>query len=156
MNVMRIVRRSMAVARIAASLLVVSASIALAADRLPGLNAGGHADGVGAAASASVPSMKISGHVSGMYPGRVALVRVRVKNPGHVAVVVKQVSATVGDAGAGCDSTYLSVKSSRKKLRIAPGRRVKLTLQATMLPDAPDACQGLTFPLAFHAKLRPA
>lgn len=152
---MRMARRSMAVARIAVSLLFVSASIALAADRLPRLDTGG-AEGAGAAASAHVPSVKISGHVTGMYPGRVATVRVRVRNLGKKAVTVKKVSATVGDAGPGCDSANLIVKRARRKLHISPGGRAKLKLKATMLPDAPDACQGLAFPLAFHAKVRPA
>ena len=152
---MRIARRSTVVAKIAIGLLAVSASIAMAADRLPGQHAG-DAEGLAVAASSKIASVKITGHVTGMYPGRVAVFRVRVKNPGHSTVLVKKVSATVGNAGPGCDGTNLIVQRSRKTLHIAPGRRAKLKLRATMVPDAPDACQGLAFPLAFHAKVTPA
>lgn len=146
----------MVVARIAVGLLVVSASIALAADRLPRLHGGSDANGLGSASSAQTPSVKITGHVAGMYPGRVAVVRVRVKNPSSTTVLVKKVSATVGDAGPGCDSAYLVVKRAPKTLHIRPGGRAKVKLLATMVPDAPDACQGVAFPLTFHAKVRQA
>jgi hypothetical protein len=48
------------------------------------------------------------------------------------------------------------VQRSKKKVRIAPGRRAKIKLVATMAASAPDACQGLSFPLFFHARVRPA
>ena len=152
---MRMARRSTVIAKIVASLMIVSTSIALAADRLPGLGSK-DAAGTGVVANAPIPSVKITGHVTGMYPGRVATVKVRLKNPGSVAVVAKKVSATVGDAGPGCDAANLVVQRARKVLRIRPHGRAKVTLQATMLPSAPDACQGLSFPLSFHAKVRAA
>jgi hypothetical protein len=151
---MRMIRRSASVARIAAALLVLSASIALAADRLPELGSAGDPQGLTLVAPAA--SVKISGHVSGMVPGRVATIKARVRNPGKVAALVKKVTATVGDAGPGCDAGNLVVTRSKKAVRVAPGRRVKVKLRATMAASAPDACQGLIFPLSFHAKVRPA
>ncbi|HEY7399592.1 MAG TPA: hypothetical protein VH989_01720 [Actinomycetota bacterium] len=150
---MRMIRGSLAAVRIAAGVLVLSASIALAADGLPRLGSTG---GEGLATASSAVSVKISGHVSGMVPGRVATIKATVRNPGSVSVVVKQVSASVGDAGPGCDAGNLVVTHSKKAVHIGPGRRVKVKLRATMAASAPDACQGLTFPLSFHAKVRPA
>ena len=154
---MRFLKGTAAIARIMAGVLVVSAGVALAGNPVSGKTQAERASGTGdAPAIARIPSVLISGHVKGLYPGRTTKLRGRVHNPGSRAVLVTHVSAAVGKTGQACGSKFLKVRRSRGTVRVAAHDRHKVILKVTMLAGAPESCQGATFPLRFHARVRAA
>jgi hypothetical protein len=98
------------------------------------------------------PEFAISGSVRGMFPGRIASIPVRVRNPMPFPIIVTKVSARVRSAGRGCGEGNLRVQPIRGTWLIDPGGSIRLRANVRMPMTAPDACQGLEFPLHFGGK----
>jgi len=110
----------------------------------------------GTATSGSAPrSLKIHGHVRGMYPGRSATLRLHVQNPLTVRVGVYRIHVHVhrgvGPNGT-CPANMLSVKPWRGLQRIRGGQAQVFRLRTRMRRRAPDRCQGTRWRLTYDAK----
>jgi hypothetical protein len=136
-------------ARIAVSLAMLGAWIgfAVAGERSP---MPAPASPGGTVAAARRPAVRVTGHARGFYPGKIGKLRVTVRNLELNPIWVRRVSARVGDAAPGCSRSVLEVKPLRTRSRIRPGGRIRTSLTVRMLPTAPDARQGATFPITFR------
>jgi hypothetical protein len=116
-------------------------------------------------AARHVPSgLRGHGQASGFYPGGHAPVWVRVRNPFHHRARVRWIRASVGKGGPGCAADNLVPRRSRglRQLQSGKWRHVliparqwrRVRVRTRMRPRAPDACQGVTFPLRFRIKVK--
>ena len=111
-----------------------------------------HGDGLdGAAAKSATPGFKVSGHISGLYPGRQAKLVVRVHNPNGFAISVRSLKASVKSV-PGCSGKNIKIKKFKGKRRVAARKTGKIKLTLTMKPKAPDGCQAAKLPLVYHGK----
>lgn len=110
----------------------------------------------GSSPSGTAPAFTISGDVSGLYPGASLPLHLTVLNRERFPIVVTSITTSVSDAGALCAGSNLSVTSFNGTLTLPAGGVNAVTVSATMLPSAPDACQGHVFPLQYRgAATRP-
>jgi hypothetical protein len=139
------------VARIAVSLTMLGAWIAfaVAAERSP---ARVPTSSRGSIVAARHPVARVTGRARGLFPGKMGTLHVIVRNVNHDPIWVRRVSARVGDAGQGCSGSVLKVTPLLTRLRIGAGKRIGANLTIKMLPSAPDACQGATFPVTFRTR----
>jgi hypothetical protein len=98
--------------------------------------------------------VRLSGHVGGLYPGRVGTLWVRVHNPTRRPQVVGAVGAVVHDARARCAARNVRIGVYRRRLSIPPHGRRRVPLSIAMRPGAANACQQAVFPLTFRAEVR--
>ena len=94
---------------------------------------------------------RISGHVTGLYPGATGRFKVEIHNPGRMPVLVRTLTAEVGAPGAGCAGGHLRIGAERLRLAIPPRASATARMTAAMAPRAPDGCQFARFPLRFAA-----
>jgi hypothetical protein len=92
----------------------------------------------------------IKGNVSGLYPGQVTKLALRLVNPNGFAIKVTSVAVKVRSASAACSYTNVSVAKFAGSLKVRPHSSRRLYLALTMRRSAPDACQGKSFPLAYR------
>jgi len=94
----------------------------------------------------------LRGGVQGLYPGAHARMTVVVRNRTNEPLELHRVSTRVADAAPGCPAGSLVVRRFRGD-RIVPARgSVRVRVRVRLRRSAPDACQGVRFPLAFVAK----
>ena len=93
----------------------------------------------------------VGGDIAGLYPGAEMTLDAEVTNPFPFAIRVVSVSVAVADAGPGCPASVLSVSGSTDAVEVPAGRVGIVPLDVRMSSDAPDACQGATWPLRFTA-----
>lgn len=105
-----------------------------------------------AAVSGRGPWLRVSGHVSGLYPGVRKRLPVRVANRFPFPVRLRSIGARIGDAGPGCSRRNLSVRRYRGRLPISPHRSRRAVLWIAMAVAAPLACEGARFPIRFGAR----
>lgn len=91
----------------------------------------------------------ISGSVTGLYPGASLPLVLAVSNPHQFTILVNSITTSVGSPSAGCLSTNLKVTAFVGSLSVAPKGTSNVTLVATLSHSAPDACQGVVFPLQY-------
>ena len=100
-------------------------------------------------------SLKIHGHVAGMYPGRHTTLRLHVHNPLDVRVGVYRIRVHVqrasGPAGR-CPARMLRILPWRGLARVRADRTRMFKLSIQMRRRAPDRCQGARWHLSYDAK----
>lgn len=133
------------------ALAIVLASAAAAYAAIAGIPADGATLGTATAGESSSP-LRVSGYVTGLYPGASKSMTVTVRNPLGDPVEVRWVGAKVRDAGPDCRGENLVAQPSRQQVQIEPHGVSGLELEISMRPSAPDVCQGATFPLRFRAR----
>jgi len=106
---------------------------------------GGH----GAAPVHAQDRYEIAGEVDGLYPGAETTLDARVTNPYPFAIRVIATGARVLDAAPGCPASMLVIGESLATAVLPAGGSDVVPLPVRMRRDAPDACQGATWPLAF-------
>lgn len=94
------------------------------------------------------------GHVTGLYPGARAAIKVRIRNRSRRALTLTSLRTRPLDAGAGCLARNLRVATVRRKVVIRPRGRRSLRVPVAMSANAADACQGARFPLRFRLRAR--
>jgi hypothetical protein len=123
---------------------------ALVLERVPG-------DGSGPDALAPL-AVTLDGTVAGLYPGAVIELALEVRNPVAVDVQLDRVTITVGTPdreGCPADAVLIGTAgtpgsgSEPLDLRLVPDASAVLAVPVAMATDAPSACQGATFPLAY-------
>jgi hypothetical protein len=98
-------------------------------------------------------ALRISGHVRGLYPGARKGIHLKVRNRTSHWAVVRAIRADVRRGSAGCSPDSLS--SAPKDLshpRIRPRKTRRVGVRIRMWPAAPDACQGVRFPLRYRVR----
>lgn len=93
----------------------------------------------------------VSGEVHGLYPGVEATLAATVVNPQSVELLVTSTDVDVGDASAQCPADVLTFAGAAQDVLIAAGETGTVPIPVRMAADAPDTCQGASWPLTFHA-----
>lgn len=151
--------------RFVAALAVVIAGVVLAAVvqlrvgaglpsqvSLIGVGAAATISGPEAATNSAAPSrFRISGGVTGLYPGATLPLVLTISNPQPFAIVVTSVTVGVGDASAACPSSNLSVSQFSGTLTVPAQGSTAIALSATLAHSAGNGCQGAVFPLQYAA-----
>ena len=101
---------------------------------------------------ASRAGFSISGSASGLYPGETAPLTLTVTNPQPFNIQVNSIKTTVGAASASCKGSLLAVGGLSGVLMVPADGTATTAVQTTFSHTAPDACQGVLFPLSFTAK----
>jgi hypothetical protein len=103
-------------------------------------------------------AVTLDGSVAGLYPGAAVELALQVRNPVTVDVLLDRVTITVGAPDRdGCPADAILIGSAATPgsgsepldLHLAPEGSAVLAVPVAMAVDAPGACQGATFPLAF-------
>ena len=98
------------------------------------------------------PGLALSGHISGLLPGRRTRLTIDVKNRLRRVIHLRSITTTVRSAARGCSGKNLVVAPYRGRLRIGPGGSARVTVAVRMLLESPNACQGEVFPLTFRGQ----
>lgn len=95
---------------------------------------------------------RLTGHVSGLYPGVHKRLVIVVRNRGRKAIRVRSITTRVRNAKGGCSGRNVHVSRWRGRLRVRgrSSRRVKVGVW--LLPDSPNVCQGALFRLVFRGR----
>ncbi len=140
--------------RIKARYAIVALALAFAAAAYGALGSVG--DNRGGArqrhhATASAASvLRASGHVRGLYPGARKGLHVKLRNRSSRWVIVRAIRADVKNGAPGCSRDNLSTQPKELAYpRVPPRKTRRIGLRIRMWPGAPDACQGVRFPLRF-------
>ncbi len=107
------------------------------------------------AAANAASALSVSGHVRGLYPGARKGIRVELHNGSRRWVIVRAIKADVRDGASGCSPANLSTVTKElgyPRVRRHKTRRIGVRIR--MWQTAPDACQGVTFPLSFRVRAR--
>lgn len=110
---------------------------------------------LGASHRRNAAGFKLSGHVTGLYPGQRRRLVIVVRNRGSQALRVRRVTTRVRDASRACKAKNLRVAAFHGTLRVAGHRSRRIVVRASMRADSPTACQGAVFHLAFHGRATP-
>jgi hypothetical protein len=99
-------------------------------------------------------TLRISGHVTGLYPGVTKALRVKFRNRYPGRVVITGLRVVVKDASPRCPAASLRVERFKSRIRVRKRGRLGFPLGVTLSPDVGDGCQGALFPLVFKARVR--
>jgi hypothetical protein len=131
-------RRNRAVLLLAVAVVVVGSSALWHRD-----NAGG---------TAVVPHrMHLSGRVRGLFPGASKQMRVIVRNPTLVRIVLMRVRARAQDV-PGCPGSYVRIRPYRGTRPVPPRGRIVIRMRVRLSPVTPDTCQRARLPIRFRAR----
>jgi hypothetical protein len=100
--------------------------------------------------SSKTGAFTVKGQVSGLYPGRVTKLPLKLVNRNGFAIKVTSVAVKVGSASAACTYANVSVTKFAGALKVGPNSSRRLSLRITMRRSAPDGCQGAKFPLFYR------
>jgi hypothetical protein len=106
-------------------------------------------------AGRAVKPFRITGHVRGLFPGRVKTMKVTIRNPYPFQIHVTSVRARVVSSSTACPAKAIRVTPWKGRLRVRAGRIRHLTLTVRMKPTAPQGCAGLRFTLKYQGKATP-
>lgn len=107
------------------------------------------------AAGEARPSPKrftITGGATGLYPGGVGHIMMKVRNPYRRHLRVRSLRVRVLDAGPRCRASNLHVIPFRGFVDVRPRRTYVVRVIARMVSSAPAGCSGARFPLRFSGK----
>ena len=105
--------------------------------------------GTTTAAAPAPGTFGISGDVDGLYPGVTRKLQLTITNPNAFAIKVTKLKVTVTRASAQCGARTIETKAQKPGFRVPANGEVTATVRVTMPKDAPNACQGVTYPLKF-------
>ena len=99
----------------------------------------------------SAPEIAVRGKVKGLYPGGTRTMKIGVQNRLDRGVRLVSVRSRPQDASGACSRSNIRIEQFKGSQAIAAHRRTRVRVQATMTPEAIDACQGARFPIKFKA-----
>jgi hypothetical protein len=99
--------------------------------------------------------VELRGRVAGLFPGEQRPLVVTLANRTDRLVRVSRVVVHPSRAAKGCGADQLRARPVRTNVVIEPDRRAAVSVPVRLAPTAPDACQGVTFPLRMRASVRP-
>lgn len=140
-----LIERSRALAKPPIVTAAVVALVAAAAYTKPGFQ------DQAALTSSKGGAFVIRGHVRGLYPGRQALLRLRVTNRRNFPIRVTSIRVKVAGT-QGCAASNIRVTGFRGSRRIWRRGTRRLRLPISMSSTAPDACMGARFKLTYAGR----
>lgn len=129
-------------------LLAAAALGAPAGRRPPAAGPGGTAP--------SPPLFTMTGAVEHLLPGKTTTVPVTITNRQSYEIRVTGVRAAVDAPSAACPATAIAVGPFTGSVLVPAGGTGTVALPVTMAPDAPMACENVTFPLTYTGDAEPA
>jgi hypothetical protein len=96
----------------------------------------------------STKPFRIAGRITGLFPGKRALLTLTVTNPDGFAIKVTSIQTTVTSPSAHCAGANVIVSHFTGNAVVSARSSRKLAVQVTMRRGTPNACQGRVFP--FH------
>lgn len=97
--------------------------------------------------------VKVTGDVSGLWPGRTTALPIRVRNLTDGPVKLQWVRTRVRPPDVACDPANLHAEQIWPRQRIPAGARIDLAVPVTLDADAGDFCQDATFPLRYRTRV---
>ena len=97
-----------------------------------------------------------TGSVDELYPGGSRPLTITLTNSTGAAIKVTRLTVAVGDASADCLSTNLQVGQFDGPVTVPKKGTAATVIQLSMVRDAPNACQGMNFPLTYTGDASPA
>ena len=106
-------------------------------------------------------ALTLEGTISGLYPGATEELPLLVVNPSQATVLLERLTITAGTPdrpGCPADAIFIGSPATRGAgstdlaLTIEPDRTIAISVPVGMVPGAPEACQGATFPLRYWAE----
>jgi hypothetical protein len=94
----------------------------------------------------------ITGSATGLYPGGVGHLALKVRNPYRRHLRVRALRVRVRDASRGCRASNLWIGRFRGFVDVRPRRTATVRLIARLAEKAPVACTGARFPLRFTGR----
>jgi hypothetical protein len=94
----------------------------------------------------------ITGSATGLYPGGVGRLTLRVRNPYRRHLRVRSLRVRVLDASRGCRASNLVVRRFGGFVDVRPRGTSTVHLVARLSARAPATCAGARFPLRFSAR----
>jgi hypothetical protein len=95
---------------------------------------------------------RLTGHVTGLYPGEHKRLVIVVRNRGRKALRVRSITTRVRDASRACPRRNLHVPRWRGRLRVKGHRSRRVKVTVWLRADSPSACQGARFRLVFRGR----
>jgi hypothetical protein len=105
------------------------------------------AKGGGGSRGANPKPLIVNGSVEGLFPGVPNILQVSVTNENNTAIAVASVVVQASDAGPECPASVLTFTPPPPGQVITAGATANVPVTVEIAADAPDACQGATFPL---------
>jgi hypothetical protein len=105
--------------------------------------------GLSASSVHAEDAFEIAGEVDGLYPGADTTLDARVTNPHPFPIRVISTTVNVRDASSGCPASMLDIGDAQATAEVPAGGTSTVRLEVRMSRSAPDACQGVTWPLEF-------
>ena len=143
---MRFPRRSVIVKLSIASVVVLVTTLAQAGEHAPPYPRSPPA----AVDMAAPPRFQISGGVDGLFPGIRTRLRLSIRNPNPVAIVVRRIHTTVRRAGGTCPPGTIRIQRFKGSRRIPALGVKRVTVTVRMLSNAPDTCAGQRYRLSYR------
>jgi hypothetical protein len=107
--------------------------------------------GGGGGVPTQAAKFSVSGSASGAYPGGNLPLPLTVTNQYPFAITVTSISIQVGNATSNCPAANLTPMNFTGSLAVPANGTASVTLGVMMVSGAPNACQGVTFPLTYTA-----
>jgi hypothetical protein len=145
---------------ILARIIAVAAVAGLAAAATGGDAASATLIGSGGSAAdrpaepATPVAFTVSGSVTGLFPGSVGTLTLRLDDLEPFAIVVTTVTTTVAGAPTGCPPADLAVAPFLGGVSVGGHRSATVTVAVTLSHSTPDACQGALFALRYAGTAR--
>lgn len=132
-------------------MLAVAALVATAAAGYAAL--GGADRGALPRAKIEPSPVRVKGNTGDLFPGITTPLPIRVRNLTDGPVRLRWVRAIVDQPDGDCDPGYLDTEQIFPRQRIPAGGRIDLQIPVTLASEAPDGCQGVTFPLRYRTRV---
>ena len=102
--------------------------------------------------SGTSAAFRLKGKVTGLFPGKRKIMKIKLRNPNRFAIVVKELRIRVRPStNPGCASKWLSVRKRLKvSVRVPARGRAKKSVPVRLKPTAPTSCNGARWPLKFR------
>jgi hypothetical protein len=94
-------------------------------------------------------SFRIAGSAHGLYPGFTGFLVLTVTSPEHFPIKVTSLNVAVADASPLCKASNIHVSPFAGSLVVPANGSASTQLTIQLAHAAPDACQGVLFPLSY-------
>ena len=106
----------------------------------------------GVQAAEASGSFHVKGEAGPLFPGVPDDLVLTIRNPFDHPILVTAVRVDVGRASRRCRADNLRTPGFTADVRVSALSNVKVTVPVKLRADAPDRCQGKSFPLRFSGR----
>jgi hypothetical protein len=97
-------------------------------------------------------SFRVKGKAGPLFPGVSGDLVLTIRNPFDHPILVTAVRVEVGKASRRCRAGNLRTPGFMSDVRVSALSNAKVTVPIRLRADAPDPCQGKSFPLRFSGR----